>query len=256
MKKLLDAQIIIPLRYSVWVAHLVLVRNKSGEIRLCVDFKNLNKFSLKYNYPLPKMDHIMQKLVGVNMISMTDGFSGYNQLAMHLDEREKTSFTTPCGTFMYEKIPFGLINAGETFQRDMDIAFVGERDKFIFIYLDDMTIFSKIYEDHIKNLKKTFEKCRKFGLFFNPKKYFFSMEEGIFFGHIVSKGVRIDPKRVEEIKQIYQPRNKKEVQYFLGKIGFLRMFVPNFIEMVKDITNMMKKDNEVKWAIEDKQSFR
>jgi hypothetical protein len=116
VRKLLDSQIIIPLRYFEWVENLVPVRKKSGEIRLCVDFKNLKKCSLKDNYPLPKMDHILYKVVGENRISMMDGFSGYNQVAMHLDDKEKTTFTTPWGTFMYEKIPFGLINAGATFQ--------------------------------------------------------------------------------------------------------------------------------------------
>jgi len=100
-----------------------------------VDFKNLNKCSLKDNYPLPKMDNILHKVVRENRISMMDGFSGYNQVAMNLDDRENATFTTPWGTFIYEKIPFGLINAGATFQRAMDIAFVGERDKFIVIYL-------------------------------------------------------------------------------------------------------------------------
>ena len=86
VRKLLDSQIIIPLRYYKWVANLVLVRNKSGEIRLCVDFRNLNKCYLKYNYPLPKMDHILQKVVGASRISMMDDFLGYNQVAMHLDD--------------------------------------------------------------------------------------------------------------------------------------------------------------------------
>jgi hypothetical protein len=129
----------------------------------------------------------------------------------------------------------------------MDIPFVGERDKFIVIYLDDMTIFSKTDEDHIKHLRKTFVKCTKFGLSLNPKKSYFAMEEGKLLGHIVSKeGVKIDSERVEAIKQISQPRNKKEVQSFLGKINFLRRFVPNFDEMVKHITNMLKKDHEFK----------
>jgi hypothetical protein len=104
---------------------------------------------------------------------------------------------------MYDKIPFGLINARENFQRAMDIAFVGERDKFIVIYLDDMIFFSKTNEDHIKHLRKTFVKCRNFGLSLNPQKSYFSMEEGKLLGHIVSK------EGVEEIKQISQPRNKK-----------------------------------------------
>jgi hypothetical protein len=182
VRKLLDAQIIIPLRYSEWVENLVPVRKKSGEIRLCVDFRNLNKFSLKDNYPFPKMDHILQKVVGENIISMMDGFSGYNQVAMHPEDRENTTFTTPWGTFMYDKIPFGLINAGATFQQAMDIDFVGEKDRFIVIYLDDMIVFSKTDEDHIRHLRKTFMKCRKFGLSLNPKKSYFSMTEGNILG--------------------------------------------------------------------------
>jgi hypothetical protein len=111
IKKLLDARIIIPLRYSEWIANLVPVKKKNGEIRLCVDFRNLNKCSRKDNYPLPKMEHILQKVSGSKVMSFIDGFSGYNQIVVHLDDKEKTSFTTPWGMFMYEKIPFGLMNA-------------------------------------------------------------------------------------------------------------------------------------------------
>jgi hypothetical protein len=132
-------------------------------------------------------------VVGWNRISMMDGFLGYNQVEMHLDDIENTNSTTPWGDFMYDKMPFGLINAGANFQRAMDIDFVGERDKFIIIYLDEMTILSKIAEDHIKHLRNTFVKCRKFGLSLNPKKSYFSLKEGNIMGHIVSKeGVKID----------------------------------------------------------------
>jgi hypothetical protein len=127
VKKLLQAQIIVPLRYSKWVANLVLVRIKNGEIRLCVDLRNLNRSSWKDDYPLPKMEHILQRVTGESRMSMIDGFSGYNQVYVLPEDREKTTFTTPWGTFMYAKIPFGLMNAGETFQRAMDIAFIGEK---------------------------------------------------------------------------------------------------------------------------------
>ena len=103
------------LRYSEWVANLVPVRKKNGEIRLCVDFRNLNRASLKDNYPLPKMDHILQKVVGASRMSMMDGFFGYNQVAVLPEDQKKTAFTTPWGTFMYARMPFGLINAGATF---------------------------------------------------------------------------------------------------------------------------------------------
>ena len=126
MKKLLKAKIIVPLRYSEWVANLVPVRKKNGEIRLCVDFRNLNRASLKDNYSLPNMDYILHKVVGASRMSMMDGFSGYNQVVVLPEDQKKTAFTTPWGTFMYAKMPFGLINAGATFQRAMDIACVGE----------------------------------------------------------------------------------------------------------------------------------
>ena len=90
-------------------------RKKIGEISLCIEFRNLNRASLKDNYPLPNMDHILQKVVGSRRISLLDGFSGYNQILVHLDDQLKTSFTTPWGNFMYVKIPFGLMNVGATF---------------------------------------------------------------------------------------------------------------------------------------------
>ena len=138
-----------------------------------MDFRNLNRASLKDNYPLPKIEQILQKVVGAQRISMVDGFSGYNQIAMHPDDKEKTTFTTPWGTFMYDKMLFSLMSVGATFERTMDIAFVGEKEKIVVIYLDDITVFSQSNEEHLKHLKQTFLKCRKFGLSLNHKKSHF-----------------------------------------------------------------------------------
>ena len=111
---------------------------------------------------------------------------------------------------MYDKIPFSLMNAGVTFQRAMDIAFVGEREKFMVIYLDDITVFSDLDENHLKHIEQTFSKCRKFGLSLHPKKYNFSMQEGKLLGHIVSAdGIKIDLEWVKAILKISIPRNKK-----------------------------------------------
>jgi hypothetical protein len=162
VKKLLNANIIVPLRYSECVENLIPARNKNGEIRLYVDFRNLNQSSLKYKYPLLKMDHVLEKLVGDNIISMIDGFSRYNQIVVHEDDKEKIVFTTLWGTFTYDKVPFGFMNAGATLKIAMDIAFIGERDKFVVIYLDDLTVFSKSDVEYLVHLKQTFEKCRKF----------------------------------------------------------------------------------------------
>ena len=137
---------------------------------MCVDFGNLNKFSKKDNYPFPKMEHILQRVSGASVMSFIDGFSGYNQISVHPDDREKTTFTTPWGNFMYAKMPFGLMNVGATFQRDMGIAFVGEKDKFFLIYLDDLTMFPHNHKEHLHNLRKTFLKCRRYGISLNPKE--------------------------------------------------------------------------------------
>jgi hypothetical protein len=156
MKRMLGARIIVPLSYSDWLSNLVPVRKKSGEIRLCVYFRNLNKCSRKENYPLPNMDHILQRVVGSHIIYFLVRYSGYNQVAICEEDKEKTTFTTPRGTFMYEKIPFGMMNAGATFQRAMDVAFLGEKDKFMVIYLDDITIFSKSNDEHLQHLEHIF----------------------------------------------------------------------------------------------------
>jgi hypothetical protein len=251
VRKLLQAQIIVPLRYSEWVANLVPVRKKSGEIRLCVDFRNLNRISQKDKYPLPKMEHILQRVTGASRMSMIDGFFGYNQVSVLPEDREKMTFTSPWGTFMYAKMPFGLMNAGATFQCAMDIAFVEKKDKFVVVYLDDITVFSKSDKEHRCHLRKVFLKCRSFGISLNPKKSLFTMQEGKLLSHIVSaEGVRIDASKVEVIQALSILRSKKEVQSFLGKINFLRRFVPNFAEEVKLITTILRKENEVSWTSE------
>jgi ribonuclease HI len=123
LNKLLNAKIIFPVRHTQWVSNLVPVRKKSGEIRLCVDFQNLNRVSDKDNYPVPPMEQILQHVSGSERLSLLDGFSGYNQVLMSPPDQLKTTFCTPWGTYAYRKMPFGLINAGATFQRAMDIAF-------------------------------------------------------------------------------------------------------------------------------------
>jgi hypothetical protein len=154
------------------------------------------------------------------------------------------------------KIPFGLMNVVETFQRDMDIAFADEKDKFIGIYLDDIIVYYVSDEQHLKHLRRAFQKCRKFRIVFNHKKSNFSMEEGKLLGHIISKeGIKVDPSGVEGILKIGIPKSKKEVQSFLGKENYLRRFIPNLAEIIKYITNMLKKGNEIKWTPNARKSF-
>jgi hypothetical protein len=138
----------------------------------------------------------------------------------------------------------------------MDIDFIGEKDYFMVIYLDDITVFSRYDKEYCCHLRKVFLKCRRFVFSLNPKKYLFAMEEGKLLGHIISReGVRIDPSKVKAIHTLSLPRSKKEVQCFLGKTNFLRRFVSKFVELVKHIVAMLRKGNEVKWTTEPRESF-
>eukprot|EP00253_Pinus_taeda_P035852 PITA_35852 len=194
------------------------MRKKTEEIRLCIDFRNLNKVSLKDNYPLPKMDRILQRVVGASRMSLLDVYSRYNHIFVHEDDRDKTTFNTPWGTFHYAKMPF-----------------------------DD---------EHLCHFQIVFQRCRKFWISLNPKKSLFAMDEGKFLGHIILKeGIHIDPSRVEAIQQIDFRRNKKEIQAFNSKMNLLRIFVPNLAEDLREITNMLKKDSVVKWIEDALKSF-
>eukprot|EP00253_Pinus_taeda_P027021 PITA_27021 len=216
-----EAGIIAPIRFSEWMSNLGPTRKKTGEIKLCVDLRTMNKVSLKDNYPLPKIDHILQRVVGASRMSFLDGFSGFNQILVHPDDQEKTAFTTPWGNFKYVKMPFRLKNVGATFQRAMDIAFAKEIHDFLVIYLDDLTVFSKSNQQHLDHLRQVFLKCRK----------------------------------IQAILQVPHPRNVKELQAFLGKIKFLRRFIPNLAKLIRLLNNMLKKDSKVKWTVEAKQAF-
>jgi hypothetical protein len=253
---MVDAGIIAPIRYSSWMSNLAVVRKKNGDIRLCVDFRNLNLLSLKDNYPLPNMEHLLQRVTGAGMMSMLDGFSRYNQVLLKRKDQLKTAFTTPCGTFMYLRMPFRLMNAGATFQRAMDFSFRDLIQKIIEIYQDDLTVVSKDRKDHLSHLRIVFERCRKYDILLNPKKSIFGIDKGKLLGHVASPGgVSIDPETVQSIKDVCPPVNKKALQSFLGKINFIRRFVPNFAERIKPLSALLKKDVAFWWGNETNRSF-
>lgn len=130
-----------------------MVRKKTGEIHLCVDFRDLNKVSIKDNYPLPNMEMLLQQVTGSALMSMLDEFSGYNQVIIAEKDRPKTTFVTPWGTYAYIRMPFGLKNAGATFQRAMDRGFRDFVGKFVVDYQDDLTVYSKSREIHLRHLR-------------------------------------------------------------------------------------------------------
>jgi hypothetical protein len=202
------------------------------------------------------MEQILQQVSGSERLSLLDGFSGYNQVLMSPPDQLKTTFRTPWGTYAYRKMPFGLINVGATFQRAMDIAFRGLINQSVVVYLDDVTIFSKNKKDHLSHLRVVLERCRKYGISLNPKKSVFVVEQGKLLGFIVSKdGMIIDPERTQAISKLSPPSSKKSMQSFLGKINFVRRFVPSFSEMVRPLQNLIKKDVQYHWGPQESQAF-
>ena len=188
---------------------------------------------------------------------MFDGFSGYNQVMLKKEDRHKTTFITPWGTFEYLRIPFGLTNAGATFQRAMDFSFKGLIGKIIEIYQDDLTVFSKDGKSHIGHLKQVFERCREFGISLNPSKSVFGVTKGKLLGHIVPQyGVKVDPERIEAIAKIPLPTSKKSLQSFHGKINFVHKSIPNYTEIAKLLYKLLKKDAKFKWDEQCKKAFK
>jgi hypothetical protein len=243
LEKLLKANIIFPVKYSEWVSNLVPTRKTTGQIRLCVHFCTLNRASIKDHLTLPNIEMILPQVAGSQMMSLLDGFSGYNQIKVKRTDRYKTTFTTRWGTFSYERMPFGLSNAGATFQRAMQIDFNDMISKIIQVYLDDLTVYSKNRLDHFRHLIKVLMSCRKFGVSLNPSKSIFGVTKGKLLGHIFSDSrISIDPKRITVILNLPAPISKKEVQAFMGIINFVRRFVLDFAVMVKPIHNLLKQD--------------
>lgn len=247
---------IYPIHYSTWIANIMHVWKKNREIRIYVDFQNLNQASLKDNYALPNIDHILQTIAGSKMMSMLDGFSGFSQIEVDPEDKFKTVFTTPWGTFTYNRIPFGLINARATFQRVMNSSFVDPQDRIIVIYLDDLIVFSKKREDHLRDLEKVLKRCGEHGISLNPKKSVFCITKGRFIGHIVfHECIRIDPEHVKAIQQLNLPVRKSGTKSFFGQVNFLRRFIPDFSKIKKCIIDMMKGSQSFKWNDSGKKAF-
>jgi hypothetical protein len=202
------------------------------------------------------MEHLLQRVTGAGMMSMLDGFSGYNQVLLKIEDHLKTTFTIPWGTFMYLRMSFGLMNVDATFQRTMDFAFRNLIQKIIEVYQDDLIVVSKDRKDHLSHLRIVFERCRKYGISLNPKKFVFGIDKGKLLGHVALKGgVSIDPERVQSIRDVFPPVNKNSLQSFFGKINFIRRFVPNFAERIKPMSALLKKDVAFRWDDKAIKSF-
>ncbi|KAA3455771.1 RNA-directed DNA polymerase (Reverse transcriptase), Ribonuclease H-like protein [Gossypium australe] len=187
VRKQFDERFLQVSKYPEWVANIVPVPKKDGKVRMCVDYHDLNQASPKDNFPLPHIDTLVDNTARHSLFSFMDGFSGYNQIKMAPEDMEKTTFVTMWGTFCYKVMPFGLKNTGATYQRAMVTLFHDMMHKEIEVYVDDMIAKSRGEREHVGNLRKLFERLRKFQLKLNPAKCTFGVTSGKLLGFIISE---------------------------------------------------------------------
>uniref|UniRef100_A0A2N9G972 Uncharacterized protein n=1 Tax=Fagus sylvatica TaxID=28930 RepID=A0A2N9G972_FAGSY len=199
VEKQLKAGFLSTVTYSDWVANIVPVPKKDGKVRMCVDYRDLNRASPKDNFPLPHIDTLVDNTATNVVFSFMDGFSGYNQIKMAEEDKSKTAFVTHWGTFVYDVMPFGLKNAGATYQRAMVTLFHDMIHHEIEVYVDDMIAKSRTAQDHLTDLRKLFQRLKKYQLRLNPNKCAFGVTSGKLLGFIVSgRGIEIDPAKWTE----------------------------------------------------------
>ncbi|KAH9750796.1 Ribonuclease H [Citrus sinensis] len=218
VEKLLRAGFIREVNYPEWISNVVLVKKANGKWRMCVDFTDLNKACPKDSFPLPKIDQLVDSTAGHGLLSFMDAFSGYNQIPMYEQDEESTAFITNQGLFCYRVIPFGLKNAGATYQRLVNKVFKPLIGKTMEVYVDDMITKSKISKEHVRHLEETFGLLRKYKMKLNPEKCAFGVESGKFLGFMVShRGIEANPEKIQAIVQMRSPRNLKEMQSLTGR---------------------------------------
>ncbi|XP_052301368.1 LOW QUALITY PROTEIN: uncharacterized protein LOC127904008 [Populus trichocarpa] len=256
LEKQWDAGFLEVVRYPQWVSNIVVVPKKEGKIRVCVDFQNLNKVSPKDDFPLPHIDVLVDNAARSSIYSFMDGFSGYNQIKMAPEDKTKTTFVTPWGTFCYKVMPFGLKNAGATYQRAMVTLFHDMMHKEIEVYVDDMIAKSKRGEDHVEVLRKLFERLRKYELRLNPAKCSFGVKSGKLLGFVVSdRGIEVDPDKVKVIQAMSSPKTEKEVRGFLGRINYIARFIAQLTTTCEPIFRLLRKKNPGTWNEECEEAF-
>ena len=227
---------------SAWASPIVLVDKKDGSIRFCVDYRKLNSITTKDSYPLPRIDDSLAALSGNQFFSGLDLNAGYWQIPMSEKDKDKTAFLTDDGLFEFNVMPFGLTNAPATFQRYMDAVLAGLKWNTLLVYIDDIIVFSKSFEEHLDALGEVFDRLIKASLQLKPSKCQFFQSELLYLGHLVTpNGIGPDPAKIKAIVSMKHPTNVSEVSSFLGMAGYYRNYIANFSRKCKILYELTKK---------------
>ncbi|KAI0510524.1 hypothetical protein KFK09_011128 [Dendrobium nobile] len=224
--KLLKARFIREVHYPSWLANVVMVRKTNGTWRMCVDYTDLNKACPKDSFSLPRIDQLVDATSGHQMLSFMDAYSGYNQIQMDPADEEATSFQMDKGLYCYLVMPFGLKNAGATYQRLMNKVFKNLIGRTMEVYVDDMLVKSLEKSQHISDLEECFNLLRSYNMRLNPSKCAFGVTSGKFLGFMVThRGIEANPEKIKALRDMLPPRNIKEVQRLNGRIAALSRFL-------------------------------
>jgi hypothetical protein len=241
---------------SPWTSAIVLVKKKDGSTRCCVDYRAVNNITVKDSYPLPRMDDILDSLIGATWFSTLDMKSGYHQVRVAKEDKPKTAFSFGQGLWQFRVMPFGLCNAPATFERLMERILEGLHWKTALVYLDDVIVYGSSFQQELQRLSEVFSRFRAANLRLNPKKCHLFQKEVSYLGHIVSeKGVRTDPDKVSAVKQWPEPTCVNELRSFLGLCSYYRKFVKNFATIAAPLHNLMKKEQTFTWSTGCQQAF-
>ena len=237
-----------------WCSPMTVVLKKNGNVRLCVDLRQLNRSVKRERFVLPTLQDIASKLKNAKIFSTLDAASGYHQLMLDDDSAELTTFMTPFGRYMYKRLPFGITSASEIFQRKMSEILEGIDG--IAVYQDDVIVTGSNLKEHDQRLNKVFHAIHKVGLKLNIKKCVFREEELDYLGHRFNKdGMSPAPEKVAAIKDLKSPENVSELKRILGMINYVGQYIPNLSKILQPMNSLLKKDNAWTWDEAQERAF-
>ncbi|GJT70813.1 putative reverse transcriptase domain-containing protein [Tanacetum coccineum] len=256
LKELLEKGFIRP-SSSPWGAPVLFVKKKDGSFRMCIDYRELNKLTVKNRYPLPRINDLFDQLQGSSVYSKIDLRSGYHQLRIREEDILITAFRTRYGHYEFQVMPFGLTNAPAVFMDLMNRVCKPYLDKFVIVFIDDILIYSKNKEEHGKHLKIILKLLKKEHLYAKFSKCDFWLESVQFLGHVINnKGVHIDPVKVEAIRNWSAPTIPKEVRQFLGLADNTEELSRVFSLISKPLTKLTQKNKKYEWGTEEDEAFQ
>ncbi|GKD38656.1 putative reverse transcriptase domain-containing protein, partial [Tanacetum coccineum] len=239
-----------------WGAPVLFVKKKDGSFRMCIDYRELNKLTVKNRYPLPRIDDLFNQLQGSSVYSKIDLRSGYHQLRIREEDIPITAFQTRYGHFEFQVMSFGLTNAPAVFMDLMNRVCKSYLDKFVIVFIDDILIYSKSKEEHEEHLKIILGLLKKEKLYAKFSKCDFWLDSVQFLGHVInSEGVHVDPSKIEAIKNWSAPTTPTEVRQFLGLAGYYRRFIERFSLISKPLTKLTQKNKKYEWGEDEEEDY-